>query len=382
MAERFTFDPERCFVDLNLSPDPEWELDTLIGRTEHTRILLGSLPYLDSDDHPCSFQPFATGTEIFAPSRSFLFSGGAGCGKRSLVLALAFHLFDHFGKENFRYYAVPLKKYCSGTKVEKQQHLEIVLSGLRMLQTQSENPDGCFYFSLGDLRMFVRKKRMAAYLAEWLEEVLSDPEHMCIVTGWYHGEASDVPECLQRAFSVLHLDPPNKEQRKLFFTQMMRKYPLMIWEMQEEELSEKTDGFSFRMLRKVSDYFCAWAMTAIQQENCLPEDFINGKAMRSFPIPASVCSFVLNNVRAELQGVPIKIPANDSTPLHQSQSPSAESPQPQKPVQEKEPINSVVMSLDRPSAVRAAAKSMRPSYQLQVNATDHNSNAQTQGKKK
>lgn len=381
MAERFTFDPESCYADLNLSPDPEWELDTLIGRAGHARILLGSLPYLDDSEQPVSFHPFQINAPAFTPGRAFLFTGQEGCGKRALDTAFAFRVFDDYGKNSFRCYRIPLKRICGSTKEETVQRMDAMLSALDVLRKKESYSEVCLYLSLGDLKPVLRKKRFAERFADWLEQVLSSPDGMCIVTAYYDGEQGDLPGCLRRLFTVLHLDPPDTAQRRTFFTMMTKRYPLVISEMQPEEFADKTEGFSFRMLRRISDLYFSWTMAALQEEGCQPEDFISGKALRSFTVPAKVSGFILQNVRAELRHRKPRMPGEM---LFAARTPgdfpnSAPPPPPERPEEppqeqkhDKEPVKSVAQTLDRPSAVREFAKSLRPVCRLQVNATEHN----------
>ena len=381
MAERFTFDPESCFVDLNLSPDPEWEFDTLIGRTEHARILMGSLPYLDDSEQPAAFHPFLNSAPSFTPGRAFLFTGQEGSGKRTLDTALAFRVFDDYGKNSFRYYGIPLRRIRGGTKEETAQRLEAYLTALEALRKKESYSEVCLYLSLGDLKPVLRKKRLAERLADWLEGMLEDPDRMCIVTGRCECAPGDLPDCLRRVFTVLHLEQPDTPQRRVFFTKMTKRYPLVICEMQPEELADETAGFSFRMLHRVSELFFSWTMTALQEQDCKPEDFITGKALRSFTVPAKVCGFILQNVRAELRRQPPKpremmqfmSPAPGEFP-HSAPPPPPDRPEepPQEQKHDKEPVKSVAESLDKPSAVREFAKQLRPVCRLQVNATEHN----------
>ncbi len=403
MAERFTFDPEGCYVKPSDLPFPDWELDKLIGRTEHTRILMGALPFFDEDGNNWQFRLDGMYAKGIHPSRTFLFAGPEGCGKRTMNAAFLMRLYDDYRKQEaeIRYYEFSLQTVKAESKEESLKRLDTMMSAIHAMCLKPEHEEIPLYLSFGDLRPILKKKQLAERFAYWIRRLPSDETHMSISAGWCHREPSALPESIQRAFRVLYLSLPEKDDRITFFQMMMSPYPKLVWEMQPEELAENTEGFTFRMLNEVSEMFYSWVMTCLQEAQLPPDSFILGTAEEPFVIPLAVCKMILENIRSrqirrrqKVQPVPMPVfPAVTPQPVQPVQPQIQPQPvQPQQPpaAQENEEENGgrkkpIAAQLNTHSELVNYAETMHPIAILQIitskNNTDPNEERNAEGEK-
>ena len=391
MAEKFTFDPEGCYAKPSALPLPDWALDRLIGRSEHARILMGALPFFDDEGISWQFMLAGMYPPGVRPSRAFLFTGPEGCGKRALNLAFLDRLYEDYQKQEaeLRYYEFPLHIIKGTTKSESLQRLDAVMSAIQTMCLKPEYEEICLYLSFGDLRPILKKRQLAERFAYWIRRLPSDETHMSVTTGWCHREPAALPECIQRGFHVLYLSLPTKEDRSSFFTLMMKPYPKLAFEMQPDDLAEKTEGFTFRMLNEASEMFYAWIMTGLQEAQLQPGDYISGLAQDVFVIPEQVCEMILENIRSKqmirkqkgqfapaAMAMPVQMPVQTAIPAAGEVSVQQQAAAPPAPQQndsgDGDGRKGIAEKLNTHTDLINFADSMRPIAILQVITSENN----------
>jgi len=389
MAEKFTFDPEGCFVQPSDLPVPERELDKLIGREEHVRILMGAMPFFDDDGMSWEFRMEGIDPSAVCPSRAFLFTGAEGCGKRTLNHAFLRRLYDDCRVEDteLRYYEIPLRLMKAETKAESLQRLDTVMSAILEMCRKPEYEEAFLFLSFGNLKPVLKKKAYAERFADWISRLLADESRMSISTGWCHRNPASLPVCIQRAFRVLHLPHPTTDDRSSFFRMMMSPYPNLVWEKQPDELAELTEGFTFRMLNEASQMFYSWIMTGLQEAKLQPGPYITGiEVEKPFVIPMRVCDLILDNVRSKQiiprqkhQQAPYALPVPMQVPAQAAAMPAAAQVQQQAVPADNsaneetgESRRGSVYKMNTHSELINYAKNLHPIAVLQITASKHN----------
>lgn len=390
MAERFTFDPEGCFVQPSDLPVPERELNKLIGREDHARILMGAMPFFDDDGVSWEFRLEGIDPSAIRPSRAFLFTGAEGCGKRTLNTAFLRRLYDDCRDEEaeLRYYEFPLVQIKAETKAESLQRLDTLMSAILDMCRKPEYEEVYLFLSFGDIKPVLKKKALAERFAYWISRLPSDESHMSVTTCRCHRNPAALPECIQRAFRVLYLPHPTKDDRIRFFRMMMSPYPNLVFEKQPEALAEQTEGFTFRMLNEASEMFYSWIMTGLQEAKLRPGAYITGTAEEPFVIPMRVCDLILENIRSKqviprkmrqqepfAVPVPMQMPVQAAAAVQQQKAvqPAASSPANDSADKEDdEPRRGSAYKLNTHSELVAFAKTLRPIAVLQITASAHN----------
>lgn len=138
-----------------------------------------------------------------------------------------------------------------------------------------------------------------------------------ILTGLCHYSAQRISNSVHNIFNVLELAPPTKSQRMVYFSTIQEYNPSIKWDISLDDIAEKTNDFTFRMMKKTSENIYAWALGSLRNDEDIDEeevkDYILGNKERLYVVPSDVIASIIDNVS---KGVYIK-----KAPLLSLQSP-------------------------------------------------------------
>ena len=266
---------------LNESPN------RLIGYEEYIDVFRSVIPLaaFDESGGVSEWQDF---DEIFPEvfpgmqktSSAFLLSGETGCGRhtadRTMMSVVLSTLEDAFYEEAaddsfdiaeepdfnefLRFYRLPAACFQAETDRALLRAVGEVFS--QMLALAAENPSVICYFSLGSVTPVLENPKAARRFVSCMNRLTGDTRAHCIVTCLYDGRASELPDRLKQPFYVLEFEPPEEKYRREYFHYLSERYPNIRAGLTEDELTEKTEGFTFAMIKQ----FTAYMMMAVKSE--------------------------------------------------------------------------------------------------------------------
>jgi len=257
----------------------------LIGYPHFADIFYGLVPLADYDDSG-NFSYLNDFPEIFPnemPTESpafqktgsaVLFTGDVGCGKHTADYTFMRVTYDFVESEVIRemreagdfsqlrpsdlddlalhFYRIDQSAYDA---FSERQLAEAIESLFRQICDKAfSDPSVMFYFSMGDVTRILDNKRLAPIFINCVAHLTSDPRARCILTCIYTGKASFLPAKIKKPFFVLELTPPAKPARTEYFRFLREAYPNVRFELNEDQLADLTENFSFAEIKQLAGY--------------------------------------------------------------------------------------------------------------------------------
>ena len=128
------------------------------------------------------------------------------------------------------------------------------------------NPAVLYYFSMGDVTRILDSKRLAPVLIDYVHQLTTDPRARCILTCIYTGKAAQIPANIKKPFYVLEMTPPEKPARTEYFRYLRGAYPNVRFGLDESQLSDLTDGFTFAQIKQLAGYLLMSVKTELKKK--------------------------------------------------------------------------------------------------------------------
>lgn len=255
---------EELLVDFS-KLTPEYAPHELIGRQLYLDIALSAANPADT----------RLGGRYNRNNPAYLFSGRTGSGRRTLETSIGLMLLDMIidmgeDENNFRWYLLPDNALDGDNADEICNNINLLFDAVEEDMT---NDDYFVQLSLGKLTPVIRKKRAARLFAKRLKTVVSSPQS-CLVTAAFGSDLSLIPEEIRSQFLAMALTDPDGVQRAEYISKAAELYPMIAWGMPVREISERTEGFTFGMLKNVVNMIFSLAAGMIINSGGSIEDYL------------------------------------------------------------------------------------------------------------
>ena len=297
---------ESFLVDLDDLYLTRMGFDDLTGRKSIKRILLGALPYYDSDNISFNFSELYSTNVVgnTSSNMAFLFFGKPGNGKKTLEYAFIFHVIhtieDEMDEDDqlsdyIKYYKLDL----FGSDFEVEDIDSLFDSFLKMTESE-DSRDKYILLSLGNMTENIENSEKSQLVAERIDRILANDKVTCIVTGYCHKSEKELPAYINNSFMTIYLDSPNNEEREEYFVKAESKYPNISWGVKPAVLSKLTHDFTYSMLDKVNRMVLMLAKETILSEELQLIHYIAENInpdIRSVVIEEREINDIVDNVR-------------------------------------------------------------------------------------
>ncbi len=317
---------EELLVDFS-KLTPEYAPNELIGRQLYLDIALSAASPADT----------RLGGRYNRNNPAYLFSGRTGSGRRTLETSIGLMLLDMIidmgeDESNFRWYLLPDNALDGDNADEICGNINLLFDAV---EEDMKNDDYFVQLSLGKLTPVIRKKRAARLFARRLKTVVSSPQS-CLVTAACGSDLSPIPEEIRSQFLAMTLTDPDDVQRAEYLSKASEMYPLIKWDMPVQEISEKTEGFTFGMLKNVAGMIFSLAAGMIINRGESVEDYLLITNKAPLSVPADQIEAIISVAAKEKAAAvnPLPLPIVQSIQTIQNASPAEQ--QAEQPRQENE----------------------------------------------
>ncbi|MED9968444.1 MAG: DUF421 domain-containing protein [Ruminococcus sp.] len=278
----------------NIDPDVPFSEspNRLIGFDHFIDVFKGLVPLADYDgdgnfayldDFPEIFPaPFPN---IQKTGSAVLFTGEAGCGKHTAdntFMSVVYRFVENELIEQMADDGVLIapdpSDLDSAMEYYRIENRFSRLSGERQLGRELDGlfeelcgkafaqPEKLFYFSLGDVTAVMDSKLLAPRFAEAVRLLIENSKARCVLTCVYQGKASCLENHVKKPFYVLELTPPTYEQRRLYFSYIIKRYNNIKFALNSTAFAGITDGFTFGMIKQLTGYLFMKAKSEVKRK--------------------------------------------------------------------------------------------------------------------
>lgn len=212
----------------------ETSVDELICTGRMYDLLKGSLRYGQEE-------------ELLYPtvqSRSFLFTGVRGSGKRTIIDAFA----GSAAENGYSVYELPISELIGSEPKETINEIRSFISSLRL---RSEPQGTRIMLIFEDIWLFNDDTRAGKLFFSELNKLMKNTGSHIITVAAYDEAAVNVPYLFRGNTHVLHVDPPDEFERSVFFETNFESFINDLVTI--DYLVSRTKGFTYGELRLLTD---------------------------------------------------------------------------------------------------------------------------------
>ena len=218
-----------------------------------------------------------------------LLSGKGGCGRHtadktlmSTAIACAEDAgtsVDEYGIEDIpdpedllHIYQIDFRAFAAFT----ERALAAVVDELfdALTQTAVSSPKVIHFFSLGNVTALLKSEKLAPRFLYRVEQLKDNALAHCIVTCIFDGAASTLPEERKTPYFVLDFDLPDAAARTEYFSYLCERYMNIKIDYTADELAEKTEGFTFAMIKRLGAHMMMAVKNEIIEKGLDPKNYV------------------------------------------------------------------------------------------------------------
>ena len=306
-------------------PDYMQEQYRLLGHDSFRHIARGLFPYYSEEQEVFTefydlqlFQNVPDG-EMYYPSAAILLTGEAGSGRRTVGRAIIREFFELLEPmlDNGETLDDAARLYCFEDITQDIQDGDSSIRKLEMLFAElqgiagSEWADGkMIVVSMGDISRIIRKKKLMRFLMDQIKAFKRQHDVMFFFIGTYDGQASSIKEKYKEPFLVLEIEKPDAAIRRLYYSNIEKRYQHICLSYKPDKMAELTEGFTFGMLDDLTRMLMLYVKSVILDKNYEMEPYQQRnseiKLGQEIIITSDVIDSLLSMVKGKRFAQPVK----------------------------------------------------------------------------